>query len=191
MAPVNLNKDNLVNKAGVEVDVIPIMRSPCASPRHKRKKRKTARAKSEIAFGKSPQKPDEDRGSLPDLDHYKALKGSLVELVQTNPDRFLNRTSVSGSTESLVSSIMSEDRMARSLGSSESLSKGAIMNAVVNWLHKSSPLGSLDNLDSVSETSRTCTVPEIYVSDVKGQVKSAKPFARREPCPLSQSPLGN
>ena len=78
MGPVTLNKDNLVNKAGVEVDVIPIMRSPCHTPRPTKKNK---RAKSALDFYEETSPPKEfDRGSLPDLKRT-SLKGSLISTV--------------------------------------------------------------------------------------------------------------
>lgn len=134
MGPVSLNKDNLVNKAGIEVEVIPIMRSPCPSPKPKKKQSK--RAKSEMGFYKDKRIIEDDRGSLPDL-KSSPLKCSLISTVmQMNPETFL-------SNESLLSG---DQKMSRSLGSAESLPKGSITNAVVNWLQRSSPFSSTDNI---------------------------------------------
>lgn len=135
MGPVNLNKDHNINKAGVEVDIIPIMRSPCPSP--KPSKKNTRRSKSAMGYYNREYLHADERGSLPDL-QYSSVKGSLLNLVQLNPDRFL-------STESLISG-----ERAESLGSTGSLPKGTIMNAVVNWLQKSSPFSSTDNIDKRS-----------------------------------------
>lgn len=149
MGPVNLNKDTLINKAGIEVDVIPIMRSPCPSPKPKKKKSK--RAKSEMGFHRKRKEKEEDRGSLPDLQRSKAIpmRGSILgTIMHLKPERFLSKSLETESTDSLMSSLLeSEDYIARSLGSTESLSKGAITNAVVNWLQKSSPFGSTDNIE--------------------------------------------
>lgn len=148
MGPVSLNKDTFINKAGVEVEVIPIMRTPSPSPKPKRKSK---RARSEMGFNRKQKIPIDDSTSLPDLQRSKPipLKGTLIEtIIRLKPERFLSRSLESGSTDSLVSSILeSEGRIAHSLGSTESLSKGAITNAVVNWLHKSSPFGSTDTLE--------------------------------------------
>lgn len=142
MGPVTLNKDSLVNKAGLEVDIIPIMKSPCASPKPKRRK-PSKRAKSEMGFHKD--KYDNERGSLPDL-HTKSknitIKGSIMStIMKMNPETFLSR-----SLEDSSDSILSENIMSRSLGSTDSLSKGILVNAVVNWLQRASPFGSTDNI---------------------------------------------
>lgn len=148
MGPVNLNKDTFINKAGIEVDVIPIMRTPSPSPKPKRKSK---RARSEMGFHRKQKALVDDSTSLPDLQRSKAIpiRGSLIEtIIRLKPERFLSRSLETDSTDSLVSSILeSEGRIAHSLGSTESLSKGAITNAVVNWLHKSSPFGSTDTLE--------------------------------------------
>lgn len=142
MGPVTLNKDSLVNRAGMEVDVIPIMKSPCPSPKPERKQSK--RAKSEMGFRKD--KYDSERGSLPDLhtseSKKNAMKGTILNtIMKMNPNTFLSR-----SLEDSSDSILSEQITSRSLGSNESLSKGILMNAVVNWLQKTSPFGSTDNI---------------------------------------------
>lgn len=148
MGPVNLNKGNFLNKAGIEVDVIPIMRSPSPSPKPIRKSK---RARSEMGFHRKQKPIVDDSTSLPDLQRTKAIpiKGSLVEtIMRLKPERFLSRSLETESTDSLVSSLLeSESHVAHSLGSTESLSKGAITNAVVNWLHKSSPFGSTDTIE--------------------------------------------
>lgn len=149
MGPVNLNKDTFLNKAGIEVDVIPIMRSPSPSPKPIRKSK---RARSEMGFHRKQKAFVDDSTSLPDLQRTKAIPikpGTLIEtIIRLKPERFLSRSLETDSTDSLVSSILeSEGRVAHSLGSTESLSKGSITNAVVNWLHKSSPFGSTDTLE--------------------------------------------
>lgn len=167
LGPVTLNKDNLVNKAGVEVDVIPIMRSPCHTPRPTKKNK---RAKSAMDFyeGSSPPK-DFDRGSLPDLKRT-SLKGSLVStIIELNPDRFLY-----GSTASLRSTA----------SSSSELSRGEIMNAVLDWLDKSnrtnessvetaSIASSDSNLSQLSFKTKP-VVPAIHVTKEKGKNRSKR-----------------
>lgn len=151
MGPVSLNKDNLVNKAGVEVEVIPIMRSPCPSPK---RKKKSKRAKSEMGFYKDKRIVEDDRGSLPDL-KFSPLKCSLVStVIQMNPETFL-------SNESLPSG---DHKMSRSLGSTESLPKGSITNAVVSWLQKSSPFSSTDNIDHQSITTSIPDTMDVSMS---------------------------
>nr|CAI5853502.1 unnamed protein product [Callosobruchus analis] len=148
MAPVKLNKDTLVNKAGVEVDVIPIMRSPCVSPRPRKKKKSPnsdKRAKSEMGFYSDRSTRNDDHGSLPDLKATTTKISLYNTILQMKPERFL-------STESLLSG---ETRTTRSLGSEHSLTKGVVMNAVVSWLQKSSPFSSTDNFDHHSSVADT------------------------------------
>lgn len=144
MAPVTLNKDNLVNKAGIEVDVIPIKRSPSHSPRPTKKNK---RAKSAMDFYEETSPPKEffDRGSLPDLKRTVSSKGSLVStIIQLNPDRFLY-----GSNASLRSTA----------SSSSELSRGEIMNAVLDWLDK-----SVDSFSSESNLSPS-PLPAIRITN--------------------------
>lgn len=144
MGPVKLNRDTLVNKAGIEVDVIPIMKSPVATPKHQRK-HKNKRAKSEMGFYKD-KKIEDDRGSLPDLKVTRSSKSLYSTILQMNPDTFISK-----SNESLMSSMhSSEQLMSRSLDSGALESKGALMSAVTNWLQKSSPFSSIDNIDRQS-----------------------------------------
>lgn len=163
MGPVTLNKDTLVNKAGMEVNVIPIMKSPCPSPTPKRSKR-SKRARSEMGFRKD--KIEEDRGSLPDLYSKSSnipIKGSLVDtIIQMDPQMFLSRSLETGSTDSIISSYRDSDKiMTRSLGSTDSLSKGVIVNAVVNWLQKTSPFSSVEN---IMNQSWSTSIPDINAS---------------------------
>lgn len=137
--------------------MIPIMKSPCASPKPKRKS-KSKRPKSEMGFRKD--RVDTDRGSLPDLhSQSKSVpsKGSIMNtIMRMNPDTFLSR-----SLEDSSDSVLSEQIMSQSLGSSESLSRGLLMNAVVNWLQKSSPFGSTDN---VMNQSWSTSIPDTNYS---------------------------
>lgn len=208
MGPVTLNKDNLINKAGVEVDVIPIMRSPCASPIPKKKK-STKRAKSEMGFHRKREKLEEDRGSLPDLQRSKniPIKGSILgTIMHLKPERFLSRSLETGSTDSLVSSIIESTH---SFGSTDSLSKGAITTAVVNWLQRSSPFASSENLEQHScstsmldpmdtstsifddEESVSSSIPTIFISEEEpSKEKKKEPHIRRQICSVEQTPLG-
>lgn len=137
MGPVTLNKDSSINKAGVEVNVIPIMKSPCPSPQPQRK-HVYRRPHSEMGFRRDKFDQD-DSGSLPDLKR-SSNKGSLLDTVlRMNPETFL-------STDSLNT----DSRLSKSSGSLIAVSKGAIMTAVVDWLHKTSPFGSVDQLDQRS-----------------------------------------
>lgn len=219
MGPVTLNKDHSINKAGVEVDVIPIMKSPCPSPRPQRK-RSTKRAKSELGFHSKLDRSIE-RGSLPDLHTYK--KGAIMDtILRMNPNVFLSRSACTESNESVSSYLRSDDRMAKSLGSNDSLSKGLITNAVVNWLQKSSPFGSVDNMTQSVSSNQTSAcdftdlteasgpsryenqVPDIFISEdevlvvprfspkptKKSRRRNKKSKLRREKCNLEQTPLG-
>lgn len=208
MGPVTLNKDNVINKAGIEVDVIPIMRSPCASPKPKKKK-STKRSKSEMGFYRKREKLEEDRGSLPDLQRSKniPISGSILgTIMHLKPERFLSRSLETGSTDSLVSSIIES---AHSFGSTESLSKGAITTAVVNWLQRSSPFASSENLEQHScstsmldpmdtstsiiddEESIGSSIPMIFVSEDEPSMERKKePHVRRQFCTVEQTPLG-
>lgn len=208
MGPVTLNRDNLVNKAGVEVDVIPIMRSPCASPKPKKKK-SAKRAKSEMGFYRQREKAEEDRGSLPDLQRSKniPIKGSILgTIMHLKPERFLSRSLETGSTDSVVSSIIESTR---SFGSTESLSKGAITNAVVSWLQRSSPFASSENLEQHScstsmldpmdtstsifdeEESVDSSVPMIFISEEEPPKEKKKDsHIKRQSCSVEQTPLG-
>lgn len=208
MGPVTLNKHNLINKAGVEVDVIPIMRSPCASPKPKKKK-STKRSKSEMGFHRKRGKLEEDRGSLPDLQRSKniPIRGSILgTIMHLTPERFLSRSLETGSTDSLVSSIIESTQ---SFGSTESLSKGAITTAVVNWLQRSSPFASSENLEQHScstsmldpmdtsisifddEESLGSSIPMIFVSEEEPtKEKKKEPNVKRQFCTVEQTPLG-
>lgn len=144
MGPVRLNEGILVNKAGIEVEVIPIMKSPCASP--KPRKKKSHRAKSELGHYRQRNRLEDEHGSLPDLKGSPSKRSLVSTIIHMNPSTFLG-----SSNESLMSDY--NNRMTRSLGSNDSLQRGSIMNAVVNWLQKSSPFGSVDNIDIHSGTS--------------------------------------
>ncbi|XP_057661824.1 uncharacterized protein LOC130897163 isoform X11 [Diorhabda carinulata] len=164
MGPVNLNKDHTINKAGVEVDVIPIMRSPCPSPKP-RKKNPTTRSKSAMSYYRNERLKNDESGSLPNL-KSSSLKSSLVDLViQMDPKKFT-------STQSLISG----ESGIRSKESTESLPKGTIMKAVVNWLEKSSPFSSIENLDrsipDLMETSCSLIDDELESTDERSVSKS-------------------
>lgn len=136
MGPISLNKDNLVNKAGIEVEIIPVRRSPCPSPAPKRKDK---RARSELGFYTNDNVDiQSERGSLPDLLNIHQ-KGSITNtIMQLDPNRFLGRSSKS----------LSGDKMSRSLGSTELFPKGTVVNAVKNWLEKSNPFSSTECLET-------------------------------------------
>lgn len=158
MGPVTLNKDKLINPGGVEVDVIPIMKSPCSSP--KPPKKTTKRARSELGFYKSNRLMiEDDRGSLPEL-KTGSCSGSLYEtIIHMRPERFLGQ-SLHTSNESLASTQRSNEVFSRSLGSADSFPQRSIMGAVKQWLEKSSPCSSTDNIDvhSLHETVDSASV---------------------------------
>lgn len=221
MAPVTLNKDQSVNKAGIEIDVIPTMRSPCPSPKPKKKKKQTMRAKSEMGFRREniDKVADEERGSLPDIYGGRKKPGVMDTIMHMSPQRFLSRSI--GSTDSLAGSYMSYGQpMAKSVDSTDSLSKGVVMNAVVNWLQKSSPFCSNENImnqsysasndtnaslcddDDLSELGQFSersssrhdnVVPDIFVfeDEVMVVIPESSPHSKLEPCNLQDSPLGN
>lgn len=211
MGPVTLNKDHLINKAGVEVDVIPIMKSPCPSPQPENKSK--TRARSELGFHPI-QKRDTERGSLPDLHEYR--KGGIMDtIMRMSPNVFLSRSTCTDSCESI------NDRMAKSLGSNDSLSKGLITTVVSNWLHNSSPFGSVDNMTQSVSSNPTSAyddidlmeagasrhdsqIPDIFVSEdevlvvphyspkisKKSRRRNKRSKLRREKCRVDQTPLG-
>ena len=199
MGPVTLNKNNFVNKAGIEVDVIPIKKSPCPSPIHRHK---TKRARSEMSFRPSKQL-DEERGSLPDLHSYK--KGVIMDqIMRMSPDVFLSR----GSSESL-NSLLKGDDMSRSLENRHSLSTGVVVSAVVNWLHKNnSPFGSNELISQITTSEPSTDVlfqeyeqnqmPEKVLKDgdkvvvqSKGKRrKSKRKNVQRKRCTVEETPLG-
>lgn len=161
MGPVNLNKGKFINPGGIEVDVIPIMKSPCSTPKPTKKTNK--RAKSELGFYKTRKlEIEDDRGSLPDM--KTSCTSSLYDTVlQMNPERFLGR-SLRTSNESFASTCT--DRLSRSLGSTDSFPQRSIMGAVKQWLDKSTPFSSTDNIDNHSiSTSLHETIDSVSVQD--------------------------
>lgn len=162
MGPVNLNKDKLLNPSGMEVDVIPIMKSPASSPKVK-KKNQQKRAKSEMGFYKTSKLlVEDDRGSLPDI--KSSSTGSLYDtIVRMTPERFLGRQTSNES--SLASDVMSQ--------SLDRLPPRNIAAAVNQWLEKSSPFSSTDNMSvSLHDTGSVLDedwsldkVPDIVISD--------------------------
>lgn len=134
MGPVTLNKDSSINRAGIEVNVIPIMKSPCPSPQPK-KQTIYRRPHSELGFRRDRLDQD-DNSSLPDLKR-SPQKGSLLDtILKMNPDTFLSNESLNN-----------DSKFSRS---SYAASKGSIMNAVADWLQKTSPFGSIEQIDQRS-----------------------------------------
>lgn len=216
MGPVTLNKHKLINKAGIEVNVIPIMRSPVGSPTPK-KKISTKRASSEMGFHRKKELVEENRGSLPDLHKSKniPIKGSILETVlKLTPNRFLSK-SETGSTDSLATSVIESTH---SFASTGSISKGALTNAVVTWLQKSSPFASSENIEQHSGSTSTfdpmetgayifddeesvdedsSLIPTIFISEEETSASVCNPFKmkkephiKREHCSIEQTPLG-
>lgn len=130
MGPVTLNKDSSVNRAGIEVNVIPIMKSPCPSPRPKKKKIHR-RPHSELGFHRD-RFDQNDSGSLPDLKGSPQRNSLLDTILKMKPETFLSNESLNQSN--------------RSSGGSYAMSKGSIMNAVAGWVEKASPFGSTEQL---------------------------------------------
>lgn len=157
MGPVNLNKDKLLNPSGMEVDVIPIMKSPASSPKVKKKQQK--RAKSEMGFYKTSKLlVEDDRGSLPDI--KSSSTASLYDtIIRMTPERFLGHSNES----SLASDVTSQ--------SLDRLPPRNITAAVNQWLEKSSPFSSTDNMSvSLHDTGSVLDedwdkVPDIVISD--------------------------
>lgn len=151
MGPVTLNKDSSINRAGIEVNVIPIMKSPCPSPQPKKKKI-YKRPHSELGFRRDRLDQD-DNTSLPDLKR-SPHKGSLLDtILKMNPETFL-------SSESLNN----DSRVSRSSGGSYAASKGSIMNAVADWLQKTSPFGSTEQLDQRSLATSYADITDTSIS---------------------------
>lgn len=114
----------------MEVNVIPIKRSPCHSPLPRKKNN---RAKSALNIYESHTKPIEfDRGSLPDLKQTR----SISQIIRLNPDRYLY-----GSTTSL--------------NTNSSSSKGEVVSAVLDWLDNISIASSDSNLSQSSAKSKS------------------------------------
>lgn len=173
MGPVTLNKDSSINKAGIEVNVIPIMKSPCPSPQPRRKKI-LRRPHSELGFHRDKMDLD-DSGSLPDLKR-SSQKGSLLDtIIKLNPETFL-------STESLDN----DSKISRSSGSSCRMAKGAIMNAVVDWLDKASPFGSREILDQPSLGTSIADITDTSLSIFDDDFDSLfeKSISKSEAAPL-------
>lgn len=159
MGPVTLNKDHLVNKAGIEVDVIPIKRSPCVSPAPKRKLQHKGRARSAMGFYHDKQV--EERGSLPDLQstgkamdarqHRHVQKGAIMSAILKFEPSILKNTSATNSTSSLYYNALDADARFSRRKSTESLTKGTVMSAVKDWMAKSTPFGSIENVRSTTD----------------------------------------
>lgn len=151
MGPVTLNKDSSINRAGIEVNVIPIMKSPCPSPQPKKKKI-YKRPHSELGFRKDTLDQD-DNSSLPDLKR-PPQKGSLLDtILKMKPDTFLSNESLN-----------KDSRFSRSSGGSCAASKGVIMNAVVDWLQKLSAFGSIEHLDQRSVGTSYADITDTSIS---------------------------
>lgn len=172
MGPVTLNKDNLVNKAGIEVDVIPIKRSPCSSPQPRKAispRKPKMRARSEMGF--YTEKEIEDTGSLPDLERIdkkfpklELKKGKIMSAVLKFNDEMLSRSYENDSTSSSVyNSLTNLSPFLRR--QSDIVTKGSLVNVVKDWMAKSSPFGSTENVKSVDTNSLADTNISIFDDD--------------------------
>lgn len=175
MGPVTLNKDNLVNRAGIEIDIIPIRRSPSSSPQPRRpyKKLKSplskVRAKSEMGF--YTERDIEDTGSLPDLERIDkrfpklAIKrGQIVTAVLKFNDDVLSKSYEMDSTSSSVYNSLSNlsPYLRRR---SDTITKGSLVTVIKDWMEKSSPFGSTENVKSVDTNSLADTNVSIFDDD--------------------------
>lgn len=170
MGPVTLNKDHLINKAGIEVDVIPIKRSPCTSPLPKRKLENKDRAKSAMGFYK--EKQVEERGSLPDLqntgkvnDIKNIQKGSIMSAILKSNPNILKDTISSSSTNSVYFNAFDSNNSFKRRLSTDSLTKGNVVSAVKEWMARSTPFGSTDNIRSTDAISLADTTNSIFDDD--------------------------
>lgn len=153
MGPVTLNKESFINKAGVEVNVIPIMKSPCPSPQPLRRK-PYRRPHSEMGYRKDNRDDRDDRGSLPDLKRSSQKSSILETVLKMSPETFLSNDSLDN-----------DGRLSRSSPTSiNSTSKGVIMNAVVDWLQKTSPFGSAELLTQRSVCTSIADITDASIS---------------------------
>lgn len=159
MGPVTLNKDHLINKAGIEVNVIPIKRSPCSSPLPKRNLENKGRAKSAMGFYK--EKQIEERGSLPDLQSTGKInepklaiqRGSIMSaILKSNPNILEESISVSKSSQTKFNLCDIKRTFSRRM-STESLTRGTVVTAVKDWMARTTPFGSTDNIRSTDTIS--------------------------------------
>lgn len=176
MGPVTLNKDNLVNRAGIEIDIIPIRRSPSSSPQPRRPYKKLSpcnqvkiRAKSEMGF--YPEREIEDTGSLPDLERIDKRfpklgikKGKIMSAVIRFNDEMLAKSYEMDSTSSSVYNSLSNlsPYLRRR---SETITKGSLVNVIKDWMEKSSPFGSTENVKSIDTNSLADTNVSIFDDD--------------------------
>lgn len=145
MAPITLNKGHLVNKAGIEVDVIPIRRTPSPSPLFGTEMRRT---RSEMGYRIDEQLED-DRRSLPDVvQSRKYKKGDVMNtIMRRNPSSFLIGCSDEEmSNNSGASSILSISICSSLMESVESIPERPITSAIMRWMSKSS-FSSIDDID--------------------------------------------
>lgn len=162
MGPVTLNKDNLINKAGIEIDIIPIKRSPCSSPQPRRAIKNNTRARSEMGF--YSEKEIEDTNSLPDLERvekkrpkFDIKRGKIMSAVQKFNDE-VRSYEVSSTSSSVYNSVHDLSPFLRR--KSDSVTKGSLVNIVKDWMEKSSPFGSIENIRSVE----TNSLPDTNIS---------------------------
>lgn len=144
MAPITLNKGHLVNKAGIQVDVIPIRRSTSCSTVRVTEIRRT---KSEMGY-KANEEFEYDRWSLPDVSlsrNYR--KGDIMNtVIKRNPSTFLFRCS-SGKTSnnSVPCSLLSLEIYNSLKKSYDSIYRRPVTDAFMKWMSKS--FLSINNID--------------------------------------------
>lgn len=170
MGPVTLNKDNLVNKAGMEIDIIPIKRSPCSSPQPRRPIKQNFRARSEMGFY-TEKDIVEDTNSLPDLERvdkrapkFKIEKGQIMSaVIKFNTDMLSRSYEMDSTSSSVYNSLQNISPFLRR--QSDSITKGSLVNLVKEWMEKSSPFGSSENVRSLDTNSLADTNISIFDDD--------------------------
>lgn len=164
MGPVKLNQNSSVNKAGKEVDVIPIMRSPQLSPALKRRKL-TRHAKSDLVLYAENFVENMNTSSLPNL------QVPTANIFTTTNKQYSNFLSVNSLHHESVGKHRSLD----------SIQRGSIMSAVVSWLEKSNGFRSQDNINhqSILTNVRVINITETVVHDKESfrKILTATPTA--------------
>ncbi|XP_045463233.1 uncharacterized protein LOC123672919 isoform X7 [Harmonia axyridis] len=156
MAPVKLNVNHSVNKAGVEVDVIPIMPSPNVSPKAKKKRRRH----------RSTTCSNESQSPSPAKQHpHSYLQDSITKrILEINPRRFLSGTFINEENDSHFDenlwSTKSLDNISIPTG------ERPIMNAVVDWLATPKKIRFPFEFDSGKDSSRKNTKENCQLGDI-------------------------
>lgn len=207
MAPVKFNKDQYVSKAGIEIDIIPIKKSPYSSPTFQR--RPTRRPKSQNDHRRPIEVPEVPE-TTSTTNTY--LRASLPDIFGSRLDSKVSpaRSAIYLPTEKLVSTFMtinqargggfSRDNLSETnTTSTDSLNqKGVVMNAVLTWLSQSS---LFEDDDPMLRSTSPCVNSMIFDEDSETDdghspkrnrsTSSGLRQLNREACPLSESPLGN